>query len=119
MQKIKHLINILGAGTLAWSIWITFQLWIFPPLENTKAASIQVLKNRILEIGMERFIWAIGMIIILIAITWGIQYFIEKKRNRKELLFLFGIDLLIIAVGLMVGAFDALNGLTIEIERYF
>ena len=119
MKQVKYLINILGSGILAWSIWMRYILWVMPPIGNTKEESIKLLKNKIIEIGIEKSLCAIGIILILIFVTWVIQKMIEKKVNRKELLVIFGINLLIFGAGLLIGATEAFNGLSIEIERIF
>jgi hypothetical protein len=40
-------------------------------------------------------------------------------ENKKEIFFLLGLNLLIVTIGLIIGAFDAFNGLSVEIERNF
>ena len=119
MKKVKYLINILGSGILAWGIWMTYKLWVMPPIGNTKEESIELLKNQIIDIGIEKSLWAIGIISILIFVTWMIQKMIEKKVNRKELLVILAINFLIFGAGLLIGAMEAFNGLSIEIERNF
>lgn len=119
MQIIKYLINILGSGILSWAIWYSYKLWVLPPIGNSKNESIELLKSQILEIGIEKLSWAIGAILILIPITWAIQKYIEKMENRKEIFFLLGLNLFIVSIGLIIGVFDAFNGLSVEIERNF
>ncbi len=119
MQIIKYLINILGSAILSWGIWYSYKLWVLPPIGHSKYESIELLKSQILEMGIENLSLAVGVIVILIAINWAIQKYKEKMENKKEIFFLLAMNLLIVLIGLILGAYDAFNGLSVEIDRNF
>ncbi len=119
MQIAKYLINIIGSSILAWFELISLTLWVTPPIGKTKEESFEFLKQGLIRICYEDLPIFFLAVLILILITWGIQKLFERKENRKELLYLFAMNCIIIMIGFALGIYYTYNALGMEIENHF
>jgi len=121
MSKAKkiYFINILSSGILACINWLSFKIWTQPPIGNSKEESIELLKQGIFEISMENLMWGILIISILIFLTGILLKRTETRINKKELIILFMFNLSLVCIGIIIGALDIYNALSLDIERNF
>jgi len=71
-----------------------------------------------MEVAVRDTFWALGIIAIILFITWILQK-VEKKQNVKELLYFFIFDCLIVTIGIVLGLMHAYSGLCLDIARNF
>jgi hypothetical protein len=119
IQFFKYLINIVVALVLAWGAFLDYALWVQPPIGKTREESVDLLQSGIIDKGIGLAITGLLIIGTLTFLTWLVQVKIEKQKNLKELFLTVLIDSLIVVFGIGLGAFDAYNGLIVEINRVF
>jgi hypothetical protein len=114
MQFLKYFLNFMGAGFLAFYVYLSYVLWVLPPVGSTKAESRGLLQNRIINMGLESLWLVVGGFSVLLLITYAVQQFAEKRVNRKELCLLLAINALLVTIGHVLGAWNAWTSLNLK-----
>jgi hypothetical protein len=114
---IKYVINTISF-LFAYVVYLSFFIVVQAPRGKTKDESIKMLNDWITQESFDWSLWALLLTVSLTLFNVFFQLKIEKTKDNRQIIVLTILNLLIMTSGIFLGSYNALIGLTWEINRH-
>jgi NADH:ubiquinone oxidoreductase subunit 2 (subunit N) len=111
--SINSLIMLVG-----WAFVIELALMVRAPVAGTKSESVKVLRS-LIEHQFNDLLIAFVFCMILVLINLAFYYLIEKKQNKRDILWLLIFSILVMVFCIWFTGEYAFYGLMQDIDKHF
>ncbi len=115
--SIKYIVNTISFF-FAYAVYISFFLVVQAPHGKTKDESIKMLNDWVYQESLDWFLWALLLTFFLALFNTIYQFRIERTKDNRQIIMLTISSFLIMTFGIFLGSYNAILGLTEEINRH-
>lgn len=115
--SIKYIVNTI-TFLFAYAVYFSFFIVVQVPHGMTKDDSIRMLNDWVGKEAMQWCLWGLLLMMVLAIFNVVYQLKIEKIKGNVEIILLAILSMLIMTFGIFLGSYNAILGLTEEINRH-